>query len=124
MAESIDSARQFVPFDLWAYVFMPDHVHMLIRPHQGIKISAILKAIKQPVAVQAVRYVKNHAPEFFLHMKDMQPNGRYTFRFWQRGGGYDRNIWSIEDIRFKINYIHANPVRGGLVDVPGELALE
>ena len=35
--------------------------------------------------------------------------------FWQPGGGYDRNITSTEALRAMIDYIHANPVRRGLV---------
>jgi hypothetical protein len=31
------------------------------------------------------------------------------------GGGYDRNITSTEALRAVIEYIHANPVRRGLV---------
>ncbi|MBW2624239.1 MAG: transposase [Deltaproteobacteria bacterium] len=75
LVESIEIARHSVPFDLWAYVFMPEHVHILVWPHEGIKISAILKQIKQPVAVRTVRYAKTHAPEFLKHMLDVQPNG-------------------------------------------------
>ena len=26
-------------------------------------------------------------------MEDRQPNGKVHFRFWQRGGGYDRNVF-------------------------------
>ena len=115
LVESIETARHSVPFDLWAYVFMPEHVHILVWPHEGIKISAILKKIKKPVAFRAVQHVKAHAPEFLKQMIDFQPNGRYTHRFWQRGGGYDRNLWTLKNIHEKSRYIHANPVRRGLV---------
>jgi putative transposase len=44
------------------------------------------------------------------------PEGRRVrHRFWQPGGGYDRNIMSIEALRSMVDYIHANPVRRGLV---------
>jgi prepilin-type processing-associated H-X9-DG protein len=36
-------------------------------------------------------------------------------RFWQPGGGYDRNITSSAVLRAVIDYLHANPVRRGLV---------
>jgi putative transposase len=36
-------------------------------------------------------------------------------RFWQPGGGYDRNITSAEALRAMIEYIHLNPVRRGRV---------
>ena len=53
-------------------------------------------------------------------MADVQPNGHTSYRFWQRGGGYDRNIWTAEEIREKMGYIHANPVRRGLLERPGD----
>jgi hypothetical protein len=40
---------------------------------------------------------------------------RVRHRFWQPGGGYDRNITSAAALRWMIDYIHANPVRRGLV---------
>jgi hypothetical protein len=43
---------------------------------------------------------------------------RVRHRFWQPGGGYDRNITSIAALRAMIDYIHANPVRRGLVAKP------
>jgi putative transposase len=46
------------------------------------------------------------------------PHGRALF--WQRGGGYDRNLRSSSDIREKIEYIHQNPVRRGLVVNPSD----
>ena len=36
-------------------------------------------------------------------------------RFWQPGGGYDRDIARTATLRSMIEYLHANPVRRGLV---------
>lgn len=40
--------------------------------------------------------------------------GKIAFRFWQEGGGYDRNLMSGDAVRASIEYIHMNPVRRGL----------
>ena len=45
---------------------------------------------------------------------------RQTFRFWQPGGGYDSNLSKSKTIRETIDYIHANPVRRGLVERPAD----
>ncbi|NIA21881.1 MAG: hypothetical protein GWP05_07965 [Anaerolineaceae bacterium] len=37
-------------FDLWAWVIMPEHVHVLVLPRPGITVSRILSGIKQPVS--------------------------------------------------------------------------
>jgi len=51
-------------------------------------------------------------------MLDIQPNGKKVIRFWQRGGGYDRNISSVKELLEKIGYIHLNPIRRKLVGLP------
>jgi putative transposase len=40
-------------------------------------------------------------------------------RVWQRGG-YDMNLWSEKKVLKKLNYVHNNPVRRGLVTHPGD----
>lgn len=37
---------------------------------------------------------------------------------WQRGGGYDRNIYSDAERIEKTDYIHNNPLNAGLVKKP------
>ena len=46
--------------------------------------------------------------------------GKQAFRFWQEGGGYDRNIASNRVMRTAIDYVHRNPVRRGLGHFPGD----
>jgi len=117
--ESLDRARGKRAFDLWAFVIMPEHVHLLIWPRtQEYSISRILYDIKHPFSLKVCRYFRKHAPVFLQKMRDEQPNGKVCHRFWQRGGGYDRNLLEPEVIRATLDYIHANPVRRGLVDSP------
>ena len=44
--------------------------------------------------------------------------GKTAFRFWQEGAGYDRNLRSPAAVAAAIAYLHANPVRRGLVTRP------
>jgi len=97
---------------------MPEHVHVVVLPHTDVRISHILVAMKAPVAKRAISWVRANASDFLSYMEDRQPNGKCHYRFWQRGGGYDRNLRTTEDIREKIRYIHANPVRRGLANMP------
>jgi putative transposase len=116
LADAIVRAQRLHHFCLLAYAFMPEHVHLLIRPIEAsYDISDILTSIKVPVARKARRFVLRNAPEFLPYMLDVQPNGDQDIRFWQRGGGYDRNIFSVEELWEKIDYIHQNPLRRGLV---------
>jgi putative transposase len=49
-------------------------------------------------------------------MIESRPGREARVRFWQPGGGYDRNIHSAAEIGEKIAYIHANPLRAKLVE--------
>ena len=118
LAEAIETTRQNHPFQLWAYVFMPEHFHMLILPDPGVKVSAILRDLKPRVTNEVLRWVRRNKPSFLSRMADCRRNGKTFHRFWQRGGGYDRNTWTLDELYEKIEYIHANPVRRGLVEHP------
>jgi putative transposase len=119
LLESLGRALERHDLHLWAWVFMPEHVHLVIHPQAPrYSIAAILQSIKQPVSQRIVAYVRRTAPDFLDRMYDAHPGGRSAYRFWQRGGGYDRNLYSAAEIHEKIGYIHRNPVRRKLVQRP------
>jgi putative transposase len=113
--EAVERARDKHAFHLWAYVIMPEHGHLLLWPTQpDYDISAILHSIKHSIAKRALTFVNRETPGFLTRMEDRQPNGQVHYRFWQRGGGYDRNVIEPATVYEQIDYIHANPVRRGL----------
>jgi putative transposase len=119
LAEAIQLARVRLQFDLCAYVFMPEHVHLLIHPRQpDYRISTILWAIKRPVARRAILFLSQNSPEWLARLTATRADGGTERRFWQAGGGYDRNLMEPATVRRVIDYIHNNPVRRGLVDTP------
>ena len=114
--EALEHTRAHLDVALWAYVIMPEHVHLLFFPRQETySVSRILTAIKWPVARAALGYLRDRNSPWIERLTDRQPNGRMDVRFWQRGGGYDRNITKESTLHEVIQYIHGNPVRRGLV---------
>jgi putative transposase len=119
--DAIDRGRAKHGFDLWAYCLMPEHVHVLLWPTgSSYSFSEVLNSIKQSVAKRALTFVRREALEFLGRMEDKQPSGKVCYRFWQRGGGYDRNLFEPTTVYQQIDYIHANPVRRGLCLRPEE----
>jgi putative transposase len=115
LAEAIVEARKVLKFSLWAYVFMPEHVHLLIFPTQpDYDIRVILQKIKEPVGRRAIKHLQRTAPDWLPRITVHRGN-RLERRFWQAGGGYDRNVVEPATLLEMIEYIHANPVRRGLV---------
>ena len=97
LADSIISSREKHGFDVWAYVFMPSHVHLLICPRrERYSISDILLSIKQPVSRRAINYLKNNKRDGLKYLATAHIHRPY--RFWQKGGGYDRNITKMKTI--------------------------
>ena len=117
--DAMESARQKHDLSLWAYVIMPEHIHVLCSPNQPeYEVRLIRTALKVPVQRKALKFLRCNAPAFLDRLQDVQPNGKVNYRFWQRGGGYDRNVIEPATLLQMIEYIHNNPVRRGLVQKP------
>jgi putative transposase len=118
LSHSINAARNKYEFRLWAYVFMPEHVHLLICPTQAdFAVGKVLKAIKQPVGTRAIEYLRRHAPGWLPRITVRQ-GGIPQRRFWQPGGGFDASGSEPRAILEMIEYFHNNPLRRKLVIRP------
>ncbi|HEX9750149.1 MAG TPA: transposase [candidate division Zixibacteria bacterium] len=118
LADSIDLTRRLENFTLWAYVLMPDHVHLLVHPGSDVySIPRILNRIKSPVAHHFVHEWKETAQQRLRLMLARQGK-RVVHRLWQAGGGHDRNLTDWDAIANAMDYIEWNPVRLGLVAEP------
>jgi putative transposase len=120
LAEEVNEARRVLDFQVWAYVFMPEHVHLLVYPNRAFyEMAAVLKAIKEPVGRKAIKYLREHAP-LWLPKITVKHGKRKERRFWQAGGGFDNTALDPQVILRMIEYIHGNPVRRGLVLRPDD----
>ena len=62
--EELERARTEFRFYLWAYVLMPNHVHLLIYPYQdAYNISTILQAIKGRTSKRYGAWLREEKPE-------------------------------------------------------------
>ena len=117
LSESLDEAGRAEQIDLVAFVYMPEHVHLLVLPRSPQpELGRYLARIKLPVS----RHVKesltaDNSPLLDTLIVRERP-GKTCFRFWQEGAGYDRNVFSRAAILASIDYLHANPVRRGLCE--------
>ena len=115
LLESFKLSKIKYDYDIWAYVIMPDHVHLLIFPRsENYSISAILLSIKQSTSRRELNYIRKYGPNKLKFFATGQKNTKY--RFWQDGGGYDKNVTITKAIINIVKYIHNNPVRIGFVD--------
>jgi putative transposase len=112
LSRCIDSAGEELEIQLAAFVFMPEHVHLLVVPTaREPALDRYLARTKQPFS----KWVKQQLVESRSPLLDKltvrERPGKSCFRFWQEGPGYDRNVTTPAVIEAAIEYIHMNPVR-------------
>lgn len=112
MLDALLNARASGTFQLYAWVIMPSHVHLLIRPDLPVHtVPRILRQIKEPVARAILKEWRSRDAPILSRLV----NAKGQTQLWLKGGGYDRNIFSKKEFIEKLDYIHQNPVKAGLV---------
>ncbi len=104
--QNLKNAKEKYEFNLYGYVVMPDHVHLVLHPQQPIKLGYVIREIKSKTARQ-----------YFKENPNSNNSGKNVF--WQLRC-YDHNCRSLKSVLEKINYCHNNPVVRGLVKKPGD----
>jgi len=117
LSPHIDRACGELAFHVVAFVYMPEHVHLLVAPQlPQPRIDQLLARLKQPYSVEIKRLLVAAPSPLVRRLTVRERPGKRCFRFWQEGPGFDRNIVTIEDLEAAIDYIHMNPVRRGLCE--------
>ena len=98
IAESINNRLQKTKALLIGYVFMPSHIHLLLLI-SGDKLSGFMRDFKKYTAQKGLKDIIRERT------------------IWQ--SRFDRvGIWNENVLRTKLEYIHNNPVKAGLVTRP------
>ncbi len=91
---------------------MPEHVHLLVMPMDAVEsVSPFLWGVKRPFSSEIKGLLVQNQSSLLKRLIIRERPGVSCFRFWQEGGGYDRNLYSAKAILASIEYIHENPVR-------------
>ena len=97
------------PSKLIVYVIMPDHFHLIVNPRDG-DIRGFAGALKSLLAPRIIEITNDKR----FNLKTPHKDGS-IHQVWQ-DSFKAVPLWSDWMIWQKINYIHANPVRVGLVN--------
>jgi len=100
----LENMRRKFAMYVYGYVVMPEHVHLLVsEPSAGGTLADAIHYLKLSFAkrLRTLRYKSEPGP------------------FWQRRY-YDRNVRDGEEFDTKLDYLHGNPVKRGLVRQPSE----
>jgi len=89
------------------FVLMPEHVHALIWFPETGRLSDFMHEWKRQSSLQLRQWFRTEAPEYFRAFSEGS-------RFWLPKY-YAFEIYERAKLEEKLNYIHQNPVRRGLV---------
>jgi len=116
LAQAIDEAGREYGFHLVAFVFMPNHVHLLTWPvEEQPRIADYLKWIKRSSSASIKNDLSKAKSSLLRRLTVQEATKQPVFRFWEKGPGYDRNLNQPGTVQASIDYLHRNPVRRGLV---------
>ena len=99
LIEVLEGARRRLGFLLYGYVLMPDHWHALVWTGYPLTISQAIHDVKKVSARQ-------------LHRQRGTQGPVWQHQFW------DRFVRHAREFSDRLEYMHLNPVRKGLVRKP------
>ncbi|MDI9341903.1 MAG: transposase [Sediminibacterium sp.] len=109
--------------EIYAYVIMPSHIHLICRATGGIAFSDVMRDFKKFTSKKIISLIKEE-PEsrrewlldlfksVCLHLKREQ-----SYKVWQ-DGYHAEELFSDKFTYQKLNYIHQNPVVDRIVERP------
>lgn len=125
LAKSIEYCRAKKGMELYAYCFMPSHVHFVFRSAKDDP-SGLIRDFKGYTSRMIIKAIKDNAQEsrkeWLLWMFKKAGKQNATVRkmqFWQQHNK-PIELWSETVIQQKIDYIHNNPVVSGFVTDPAD----
>jgi putative transposase len=123
--QTLEELRKEMKFLLIGRVLMPDHFHLLLKPQPVETTPLILKGLKEQTATQIIKTLQENQQHPWcrkmLARLRLPPtvHDESHHRLWQRRF-YPFNVYSEMKRREKLNYMHNNPVKRGLVRSPGD----
>jgi REP element-mobilizing transposase RayT len=102
---------------------MSNHVHLIVNCNEPFLLKDTIRDLKKYTSKAAIQEIINGKEsrrqwmlEIFKQEGEKDPKNK-TFKVWQKGN-HALELYSEKFTWEKINYIHRNPVKAGLVIYP------
>ncbi len=123
LVESIIYCRANKGMQLYAYCFMPSHVHLIFRSANG-NPAELIRDFKRYTSRKMIKTIKNNSQEsrreWLLKKFEeaaIAKSNVSKYQFWQHHNK-PIELWSEKVIKQKMEYIHNNPIQSGFVTEP------
>ena len=113
---ALDEARRSGGFALFAYVLMNDHLHLITDG--ALKPSDTLRFVNGISSHRVISFLKeNDYTTSLAKLRDVKKARGHAYSLWD-GHAHVLPLFSESFFMQRVNYIHRNPVRGGLTERP------
>lgn len=105
---------------LYGYVIMSNHIHLIAQSKEG-KLSDLIRDFKKFTSKNILEAIKTEPESRREWMLDLfkkaieNHNRNKNYQFWQYGN-HAEEIYTLHFMWDKLNYIHLNPIRAGIVE--------
>ncbi|MEA1785612.1 transposase [Arenibacter sp. GZD96] len=131
LEESLNYCRKEKGMQVFAYCFMPSHVHLIFRSADDDP-SGVLRDFKKHTSKKVLKAIEENPQEsrkacpercrrewlLWMFERAGKKKGNISkYQFWQHHNK-PIELWSTAVIKQKLDYIHNNPVEAGFVTEP------
>ena len=114
IVDSLAYCQEHKGLNIYAWVIMSNHVHLVMSSEGQRTLSEIMRDFKRHTSKHIIDSIKTNPVESRREWMLEQFHTEKGWRFW-RGDNQPIELWSNHVIDQKINYVHMNPVKAGLV---------
>lgn len=121
--ESLKYCQKNKGLELYGFVIMPSHIHLLCRVNPNFHFSDFIRDFKRHTSKTLITNIENEIEsrrEWLLEKFTTSADNakkEQKYKIWQ-DGYHAIDTWSNHFIYQKLNYIHQNPVTDGMVTKP------
>ncbi len=112
LVDTLNTGRILGYFDLYAFVIMPNHVHIIIKCHNNRKPNEIVRDYKRATANLVLRHFEAEGNDEALKQLALAAahTKKQKFAVWEPEY-QPKNIFSPDYLKQKLTYIHNNPLQ-------------
>ncbi len=123
IVDSLKYCQASKGLDIYGWVLMSNHLHAIVEAREGFKLSDILRDFKKFTSkkiIEAIKQEPESRRDWLLYRFEYA--GKFktnvnNYKVWQ-DGNHAKECLTAKFMIEKLSYIHENPVRACIVEVP------
>jgi putative transposase len=121
LLESLRYCQDNKGLEVFAWVVMSNHCHLIVRA-KNENLPDVIRDFRKFTAKNIFKAIQENPSESRKRWLEMTLTFNNQIWFWEKGY-HGEEIYSHTFYKSKVDYIHANPVRSGIVEKPEDYLL-